>query len=373
MLETVREFGLEQLVAAGEEATTRDRHAAWCLAFAGQAPDALEPDCPPRRRSTGWRPSTPTCEPRSRGWTDRVGRRTLLTLADAARMVLVPGRALSGGPGLVGAGTGRQRRGHTGSRSLRGVVQGGTPGPDARRAPGGHAIWSRHWRSPERLATWHYEAEASVLLGIMAEDRGDYAAAEEHLTAGRRLNEQAGIPWARIVADYHLGVVAYGRGDLLRATALLEGARAAALALDNSLVPAWSLDYLALVACAAGRTGPCRRTAPSESPARSDKRVETPTLGSPWRRWPSWRASSARRSPPPGCLARQRPRPTAGRAPCPRPSPTSTPRRWHASGSVTTPTRRRGRPGDGCDRRRQGPRWNRVLIARRGDGIADDP
>ena len=26
--------------------------------------------------STGWRPSTPTCEPRSPGWTDRVGRRT---------------------------------------------------------------------------------------------------------------------------------------------------------------------------------------------------------------------------------------------------------------------------------------------------------
>jgi ATP/maltotriose-dependent transcriptional regulator MalT len=86
----------------------------------------------------------------------------------------------------------------------------------------------------------------------MAEDRGDYAAAEEHLTVGRKLNEQAGIPWARIVADYHLGVVAYGRGDLLQATALLEGARVEALALDNSLVPAWSREYLALVACQQG-------------------------------------------------------------------------------------------------------------------------
>ncbi len=97
-----------------------------------------------------------------------------------------------------------------------------------------------------------YEAEASVLLGIMAEDRGDYAAAEDHLAVGRRLNEQAGNPWGRIVADYHLGVVAYGRGDLPRATALLEEARMAALALDNSLVPSWSLAYQALVACQQG-------------------------------------------------------------------------------------------------------------------------
>jgi DNA-binding CsgD family transcriptional regulator len=100
-----------------------------------------------------------------------------------------------------------------------------------------------------------YEAEVSVLLGIMAEDMGDYAAAEEHLTAGRRLNEQAGNPWGLIVADYHLGIVAYGRGDMVRATALLEGARAAALALDDSLVPAWSIGYLALVACAQGEPG----------------------------------------------------------------------------------------------------------------------
>jgi non-specific serine/threonine protein kinase len=33
MLETVREFALEQLVAAGELAVARDRHAAWCVAF----------------------------------------------------------------------------------------------------------------------------------------------------------------------------------------------------------------------------------------------------------------------------------------------------------------------------------------------------
>jgi predicted ATPase len=34
MLETVREFALEQLATSGEEAAIRARHAAWCLALA---------------------------------------------------------------------------------------------------------------------------------------------------------------------------------------------------------------------------------------------------------------------------------------------------------------------------------------------------
>ena len=37
MLETVREFGLEQLAAAGEEAATRERHATYCLDLGQQA------------------------------------------------------------------------------------------------------------------------------------------------------------------------------------------------------------------------------------------------------------------------------------------------------------------------------------------------
>ncbi len=37
MLETVREFGLEQLVASGEEVPVRDRHGDWCLRVAERA------------------------------------------------------------------------------------------------------------------------------------------------------------------------------------------------------------------------------------------------------------------------------------------------------------------------------------------------
>ncbi len=41
MLETMREYGLEQLVQAGEEIDARNRHAAWCVAFAERAAPAL--------------------------------------------------------------------------------------------------------------------------------------------------------------------------------------------------------------------------------------------------------------------------------------------------------------------------------------------
>jgi non-specific serine/threonine protein kinase len=66
MLETVREFALEQLVAADEEAMVRDRHASWFVAVAEQARqsiwgeqqrawvDRLEPEHPNLRAALDW-------------------------------------------------------------------------------------------------------------------------------------------------------------------------------------------------------------------------------------------------------------------------------------------------------------------------------
>src|SRR5215213_3665644 len=45
MLETIREYGLEQLAASGREAATRQRHASWCLALSNDAgPNVRGPD-----------------------------------------------------------------------------------------------------------------------------------------------------------------------------------------------------------------------------------------------------------------------------------------------------------------------------------------
>ena len=45
MLETVREYGLEQLATAGEEDEQRDRHADWCLSLTDQI-DLFGPEQP---------------------------------------------------------------------------------------------------------------------------------------------------------------------------------------------------------------------------------------------------------------------------------------------------------------------------------------
>jgi non-specific serine/threonine protein kinase len=247
MLETVREFGLEQLVAAGEEAATRERHAAWCLSFASRETAGLSPivhsDSVDRLEAE---------HPNLRAaltWLDRESRATdLLTLVAALGWFWYLGGHYREGLGwleraLAVSGDGRTRE-HARVLCDAGNLARVLGAPEA-------AMYLEQARAlAQTLGHVDLETDASLILGISAEDRGDYASAEKSLTAGRELAEQAGDPWLPIVADYHLGVVAYGRGDTVEAAALLEEACSAALALDDPLVPAWGLTYLALIACA---------------------------------------------------------------------------------------------------------------------------
>jgi non-specific serine/threonine protein kinase len=246
MLETVREFGLEQLAAAGEEATTRDRHAAWCLAFVDHAwtgnrrivhpevVDQMEAEHPNLRAALTW--------------LDGAGRTTefLALAAELGWFWYVGGhfheglgwleRALAANPGEL-----------TRTRAMA-LVEAGILAQvlDAPQA----VAYEEEARALARpLGHVYLEAEASVVLGLIAEDRGDYAEAAPLLAEAWELAIQSGDPWVPLVAQYHLGVVAYGQGDLARATALLEESRAAALAIGDPLVPAWSVAFLALIAC----------------------------------------------------------------------------------------------------------------------------
>src|SRR5262249_38256532 len=59
-----------------------------------------------------------------------------------------------------------------------------------------------------------HEARALQVVGVMAGDRGDFAAAEEALTAARCLLDAAAHPWELSVVDHCLGIVALDRGEL---------------------------------------------------------------------------------------------------------------------------------------------------------------
>ena len=59
-----------------------------------------------------------------------------------------------------------------------------------------------------------------LMLGIVDEDRGDYDAAEPRIVAAREIFRQSGRGHGAMIATYHLGVVAHGRGETDRARQL---------------------------------------------------------------------------------------------------------------------------------------------------------
>jgi non-specific serine/threonine protein kinase len=251
MLETVREFGQERLAANGEEATLRERHAAWCLALAA--------------RNEALRPVDPA-EPVARLEAEHPNLRAALTwLAEAGSDRsddLLRLAATLGGFWYLG---GHEREGLGWlERAL--ATSPTTPTPTRSEALFYAGMMANEIGEPR--AAYHAEqalviararestfdeARALSVLGLLAEDRGDWAAAEEAFGASRRLYEsKKDLGWALSLIDHHLGVVALGRGDRARAVALLEAARAAAEAIGDELVPTWSLGYLALLACEEG-------------------------------------------------------------------------------------------------------------------------
>ena len=255
MLETIREFGLEHLAAAGEEAVIRDRHATWCLALAHQAAATLLPVVLP-----GAVDHLEAEHPNLRAalaWLDETGRMgEMLSLADQLGWFWYLGAHYREGLAWLERAL---EDAHDAPPSARcGALCSAGHLAQTLDDPRAADFLEQGLALARSLGDMAQEGHASNLLGILAEDRGDYAAAEAYFAAARRLCEQAGEVWARIVADYHLGVVAYGRGAMARATALLEGAREEAAALGDPLVSAWSVSYLAMLA---GHQGDLRRAA----------------------------------------------------------------------------------------------------------------
>ena len=248
MLETVREYGLEQLEASGEEATTRDQHAAHFLALAEAAGtilwvrhdpevvERLEAELPNLRAVLAWFVHT--------GQSDRLLRMVaavgfywhlaghregygwLTQALGAAPMTPTPARVRA----LTWAGN--LGRGVDGAAALQHLERA--------------AADARH------LGFRDDEAVALMSLGSVLEDRGEYDAAEVFLTQALALFPRPGELGNALKVTYHLGVVAYGRGEADRARQLWEEALAGARALDDDSFAAWCLGYLGLQAAEQG-------------------------------------------------------------------------------------------------------------------------
>jgi tetratricopeptide (TPR) repeat protein len=155
-----------------------------------------------------------------------------------------------------------------GARWLEAALAIDAPAPPAARA---HSLWGAGllslYRGDHASAVGYLQAALDLyrtaadkwgvavsllLLGIMAEDSGDYARAEalledvyRHFTATDSVGVVANV-------RYHQGIVAVGRGDLEQATTRLEQARDLAQAAEATFIVYWSLQWLGVVSCERG-------------------------------------------------------------------------------------------------------------------------
>jgi non-specific serine/threonine protein kinase len=255
MLETVREFGLEQLAASGEEEATRHAHAAWCVGLAEQFweslvsewsafmewLDRIEADLDNVRAALAWLEQTGDATgvlqlagALSEFWLflshRHEGRNWLERALDPAWSAAVPATVRA--RGLRAAG-------------LLAVYQG-----DDEEAI---ALGTESLALCRDLGDRQSTALALHVLGFVDLAQGHYDQAVAHIGEAQALFEALGNRWwAAGVRSDVLGRAVYGRGDLAEATAILEDALAVYGELGDSLNTAVTLNYLGFVACDQG-------------------------------------------------------------------------------------------------------------------------
>jgi predicted ATPase/DNA-binding XRE family transcriptional regulator/tetratricopeptide (TPR) repeat protein len=255
MLATIQEFGRERLAATGEGEATRRAHADW---FLGLAEDAW-PAFRQRADQAFWLDRLEAERGNLRAalrWLDESGdAASLLRLAGALFWFwYIRGPLAEGRRWLE-----RALAAHAGQQ----------PSAARARALVGAALLAHFQDDEAEARTWLELAEreardlgdpwllafALLLLGIVAEDRGDYRHAgvrfAESLALFQRANDLANAG----LALNHLGVAAWGEGDLQRATELCEEALALQRASNDAWGAANSLGYLGLLAGERGEHG----------------------------------------------------------------------------------------------------------------------
>jgi predicted ATPase len=250
MLETVQEYGLEQLAASGEEEAVRRAHAAWCLAFAERA------------ERGSWTPDQAQ-------WVRRV-ESELGNLRTALGRAVAVGDAEAGGR-LVGAlWLFWTRHGYLAeatdwtARVLAVGARSRTPAR-AKALMGAAAV--AFWRGDNAAALARLnESEAlsrangdrlglawahhglSIVLETIGEGDRALAHAEEALALLRSATEPGMVAHFTTI----LGLAAYRRGDHARAEGVYRDALAAQRQVGDTMGMAWTLACLAQAARAGG-------------------------------------------------------------------------------------------------------------------------
>ena len=251
MLETVREFGLERLVASGEEASIRRAHAVCYLELAERAWEAR------------------TTHPGTKRWVAQLqpehdDLRAALTWLDEAGAGAEVAQ-------LAGALTWYWYFGdHWGEGRTwleRALTQGDAdPSPSRARALFGAALVALYQGDDNRAVALADQslalsrdlddasgaAAALFVLGVLAEDRGEYDRAVALLEEARAADRDSGASNLLTLVTYHLGIVTYGRGDHAGAAVLLEEVRDRWREEGDTVGTATVLSHLALMATEQG-------------------------------------------------------------------------------------------------------------------------
>jgi excisionase family DNA binding protein len=251
MLETVREYGLEQLQASGEAGPIRDAHAAYFLALAERAEPAskgpdqriwmarLDTEQANLDAALDWFDDRRDIEQALRlagalhaHWYERghltEGRRRLDDLlAVATDEVSADVRAEA----FLGAGHFAQKMGDQ---------------ENARRCYEACLALAREAKDRRRMA------HVLLSLGHQAHQRNDSRRAEDCLSEALMLSRQFGDHWHEAWALADLGELASGLGDQTRAIACLQEAVALFDLLGDHSYRAWSLRGLASAVCRGG-------------------------------------------------------------------------------------------------------------------------
>ncbi|HEU0114876.1 MAG TPA: LuxR C-terminal-related transcriptional regulator [Thermomicrobiales bacterium] len=253
MLETVREFGSEQLATSGAEAATRRRHAAWCMTLAESTWIGVD-----ARADAAWLNQLEADLDNVRAalvWLEQSG--------DAAGLLRLAGalwpfwhrhshrregrdwleRALAGGRSAGVAFAARVRPLYGAAYLAR------NRGDYARATAQATECLALARETGDRRSA----ARALQLLAFIALAQGDYdratARGEEALALSETLGDRSG--WsAWVLSD--LGMAAYGRGELARAEEILAEALALYRRFPDPFGTALTLGYLGLVACDRG-------------------------------------------------------------------------------------------------------------------------